>query len=77
MVYSDSFDICVYDLGGGERIRDIWDNYYAEVHGVIFVVDTDDTQRKAEVCLLLIPMREGLVADQSSVRAKTRDFGTS
>ncbi|KAK6046292.1 hypothetical protein COOONC_16199 [Cooperia oncophora] len=31
MEYSDEFTIKVYDLGGHERIRDIWTNYYAEV----------------------------------------------
>ena len=25
------FNVTVYDLGGGARIRDIWKNYYAEV----------------------------------------------
>ena len=24
-------DITLYDLGGGARIRPVWDNYYAEV----------------------------------------------
>lgn len=52
MIYSEGFDIVVYDLGGGERIRDIWENYYAEVHGVIFVVDTDDVQRRTEVSVV-------------------------
>ncbi|KIH51875.1 hypothetical protein ANCDUO_18030 [Ancylostoma duodenale] len=30
MDYDDNFTIKVYDLGGHERIRDIWTNYYAE-----------------------------------------------
>jgi GTPase SAR1 family protein len=33
------------DLGGGERIRGIWPRYFAEVHGVIFVVDAADYAR--------------------------------
>lgn len=31
MGYDKEFTIKVYDLGGHERIRDIWTNYYAEV----------------------------------------------
>eukprot|EP00730_Choanoeca_flexa_P001019 TRINITY_DN10442_c0_g1_i2.p1 TRINITY_DN10442_c0_g1~~TRINITY_DN10442_c0_g1_i2.p1 ORF type:complete len:556 (+),score=65.19 TRINITY_DN10442_c0_g1_i2:30-1697(+) len=37
-----------YDLGGGERIRDIWSQYYAEVHAVMFVVDSADASRYRE-----------------------------
>uniref|UniRef100_A0A0N5AKG2 ADP-ribosylation factor-like protein 13B n=1 Tax=Syphacia muris TaxID=451379 RepID=A0A0N5AKG2_9BILA len=36
--------IVFYDLGGGERIRDIWSNYYSETYGVVFVVDGTDTE---------------------------------
>ena len=38
----------IYDLGGGIRIRDIWDNYFAEAHGVVFVFDASDAARLAE-----------------------------
>lgn len=36
------------DLGGGERIRDIWKNYLAEAFGVVFLVDSSDTSRLDE-----------------------------
>lgn len=29
-----------YDLGGGKKIRDIWDQYYHDVHGIVYVVDS-------------------------------------
>jgi ADP-ribosylation factor-like protein 13B len=29
-----------YDLGGGSRIRDIWTEYYHDVHGIVYVVDS-------------------------------------
>jgi ADP-ribosylation factor-like protein 13B len=32
-------NIKFYDLGGGKKIRDIWNQYYHDVHGVIYVVD--------------------------------------
>lgn len=51
---SNTFDtptgeqITIYDLGGHSRIRGIWVNYIAEVHGAIFVVDAVDRQRLPE-----------------------------
>lgn len=34
-------DVTVYDLGGNDKIREIWSNYYGEVYGSIFVWDTN------------------------------------
>ncbi|KAE9418656.1 hypothetical protein Angca_008830, partial [Angiostrongylus cantonensis] len=48
MEYDDDFHIKVYDLGGHERIRDIWTNYFAEVHGIIYVVDISNEGRLEE-----------------------------
>ncbi|KAM8820476.1 ADP-ribosylation factor-like protein 13B [Eudromia elegans] len=42
------FEVTIFDLGGGKRIRNIWKNYYAESYGVIFVVDSSDTARMEE-----------------------------
>ena len=28
-----------YDLGGGEKIRDIWSQYFYDVHGFVYVID--------------------------------------
>ncbi|XP_076834366.1 ADP-ribosylation factor-like protein 13B [Brachyhypopomus gauderio] len=39
------FQVTIFDLGGGKRIRGIWENYYSESHGVVFVVDSSDIQR--------------------------------
>lgn len=44
----DNFEITVYDLGGGRKIRSIWQNYYAEVHGIIFVIDASAEDRLSE-----------------------------
>uniref|UniRef100_A0A915ACM1 ADP-ribosylation factor-like protein 13B n=2 Tax=Parascaris univalens TaxID=6257 RepID=A0A915ACM1_PARUN len=41
-------DIVAYDLGGGERIRAIWKNYYPEVFGLIYVIDGSDECRLDE-----------------------------
>uniref|UniRef100_A0A3Q3JZQ9 ADP-ribosylation factor-like 13b n=1 Tax=Monopterus albus TaxID=43700 RepID=A0A3Q3JZQ9_MONAL len=42
------FEVTIFDLGGGKRIRGIWKNYYSESHGVVFVVDSSDVQRIQE-----------------------------
>ncbi|XP_024150056.1 ADP-ribosylation factor-like protein 13B isoform X6 [Oryzias melastigma] len=42
------FEVTIFDLGGGKRIRSIWKNYYSESHGVVFVVDSSDVQRIQE-----------------------------
>eukprot|EP01036_Dinobryon_divergens_P025159 gene25159-33680_t len=39
MMMGDEFKIRFYDLGGGKKIRDIWEQYYHDVHGIIYVVD--------------------------------------
>ncbi|XP_071956757.1 uncharacterized protein [Antedon mediterranea] len=43
--FEKKFEVTVYDLGGGKKIRDIWKDYYAEVHGVVFVLDASDEDR--------------------------------
>ena len=45
----DKFRVILYDLGGGARIRDIWKNYFALIHGIIFVIDSSDISRVLEV----------------------------
>ena len=42
------FDVDLFDLGGGKRIRGIWKAYMADVHGCIFVVDSAAEDRLAE-----------------------------
>ncbi|XP_033867995.3 ADP-ribosylation factor-like protein 13B isoform X2 [Acipenser ruthenus] len=42
------FEVTIFDLGGGKRIRGIWKNYYSESYGVIFVVDSSDVERLEE-----------------------------
>jgi len=47
-VQIDDNVITLYDVGGGARIRDIWRNYFADVHGLVYVVDSSDPQRMEE-----------------------------
>ncbi|KAL3998867.1 ADP-ribosylation factor family protein [Acanthocheilonema viteae] len=46
-------EIITYDLGGDERIRSIWKNYYPEVFGVIYVIDGSARDRIEESGQLL------------------------
>lgn len=34
-----------WDLGGQEELQSLWDKYYAESHGIIYLVDSDDKGR--------------------------------
>ncbi|XP_014206589.1 ADP-ribosylation factor-like protein 13B [Copidosoma floridanum] len=43
-----SCSIRLYDVGGGPQIRALWPKYYDDVHGVIYVVDSNDTERLLE-----------------------------
>ena len=43
----------LWELGGGPSIRDVWTQYYASVHGAIFLVDASDGARFAEARELL------------------------
>ena len=40
--------VTVFDLGGGSRIRAIWKNYFADVHGFVYVVDSSETSKLEE-----------------------------
>uniref|UniRef100_A0A2K6GCQ6 ARF related protein 1 n=1 Tax=Propithecus coquereli TaxID=379532 RepID=A0A2K6GCQ6_PROCO len=37
-----------WDLGGQEELQSLWDKYYAECHGVIYVIDSTDEERLVE-----------------------------
>lgn len=40
MMMGDDTKVKFYDLGGEKKIRDIWSEYYHDVHAVIYVVDS-------------------------------------
>ncbi|XP_063152977.1 ADP-ribosylation factor-related protein 1 isoform X1 [Candoia aspera] len=37
-----------WDLGGQEELQSLWDKYYAESHGVIYIIDSTDEERLSE-----------------------------
>ena len=40
MMLDETLQIKFYDLGGGKKIRGIWDKYYDDVHACMYVVDS-------------------------------------
>jgi small GTP-binding protein len=51
MMLSEDTKVRFYDLGGGKKIRDIWTQYYHDVHGVVYVVDGSTPQEEMESCI--------------------------
>ena len=53
MMMGSEYKVSFYDLGGDEKIRGIWEEYYHDVHGVIYVVDStfneDDRKKHVEL----------------------------
>ncbi|CAB1115611.1 unnamed protein product [Ectocarpus sp. CCAP 1310/34] len=45
MMLSDELKVKFYDLGGGKNIRSIWNKYYHDAHGLLYVVDGADGDR--------------------------------
>ncbi|CAH8628845.1 unnamed protein product [Heterobilharzia americana] len=41
----DGIRLKFWDLGGQEELQSLWDKYYAESNGIIFVVDSADCNR--------------------------------
>merc|ERR1719245_2639198 len=49
----DKIDAVFWDLGGHASFRSVSHNYYAEVHGILFVVDAADASRLEEAKAVL------------------------
>mmetsp|Transcript_609 Transcript_609/g.1180 ORF Transcript_609/g.1180 Transcript_609/m.1180 type:complete len:198 (+) Transcript_609:32-625(+) len=43
-----------WDLGGHASFRSVWHNYYPEVQGIMFIVDSADTKRMEEAKKVLV-----------------------
>ncbi|XP_022124099.1 ADP-ribosylation factor-like protein 13B isoform X1 [Pieris rapae] len=52
LIHKDT-PVTIYDLGGGPQFRQIWSQYYSEVHGIIFVIDSSDYNRLEECKVVL------------------------
>eukprot|EP00919_Chromeraceae_sp_WS-2016_P036044 GHVR01085546.1.p1 GENE.GHVR01085546.1~~GHVR01085546.1.p1 ORF type:complete len:209 (-),score=64.35 GHVR01085546.1:165-791(-) len=45
----NGIEAVLWDIGGDIKIRNIWESYYMDAHGVIFVIDSSNTYRFDEV----------------------------
>lgn len=45
---NEGFKLNVWDIGGQKSIRPFWSNYYDSTDGLVFVIDTSDTDRLKE-----------------------------
>lgn len=43
MALGDNLAITFYDQGGSIKIRSVWEQYYHDAHGIVFVVDATNT----------------------------------
>uniref|UniRef100_A0AC11CME4 Uncharacterized protein n=1 Tax=Ovis aries TaxID=9940 RepID=A0AC11CME4_SHEEP len=49
----DNYEVSIYDLKGDMQGREIWPNFYAQAHGLVFVLDSSDLERMQEVKVIL------------------------
>ncbi|CAG80538.2 ADP-ribosylation factor family-domain-containing protein [Yarrowia lipolytica] len=47
-VIVDGMHLKLWDVGGQENLRTLWNAYYAECHAIVFVVDSTDRERLEE-----------------------------
>ncbi|XP_052519377.1 ADP-ribosylation factor-like protein 13A, partial [Budorcas taxicolor] len=49
----DNYEVSIYDLKGDTQGRETWPNFYAQAHGLVFVLDSSDLERMQEVKVIL------------------------
>ncbi|XP_037586352.1 ADP-ribosylation factor-like protein 13A [Cebus imitator] len=49
----DKYELSIYDLNGDLKGREAWPNYYAQAHGLVFVLDSSDIRRMQDVRIIL------------------------
>ncbi|PNJ40752.1 ADP-ribosylation factor-like protein 13A [Pongo abelii] len=49
----DEYELSIYDLNGDLKGWEAWPNYYAQAHGLVFVLDSSDIRRMQEVKIIL------------------------
>ena len=47
-VTTQGVKLMFWDLGGQEELQSLWDKYFSDCHGVIFIVDSADPDRLLE-----------------------------
>ena len=49
----DIYEVSIDDLKGDMQGCEIWPNYYAQAHGLVFILDSSDLQHMQEVKVIL------------------------
>lgn len=52
--YDKSLLLKFWDLGGQKSLRSMWSRYYTNCHGIIFIIDSTDSERFQECCETLL-----------------------
>ena len=42
------YELTLFDIGGGKKIRDIWSRYFQDVFGIVYMVDSTAKHRLTE-----------------------------
>ncbi|EFX86847.1 hypothetical protein DAPPUDRAFT_43340 [Daphnia pulex] len=60
--------LTAFDMSGQSKYRSLWERYYSDCHGVIFVIDSSDTMRMAVASneLLLMIQHPEMVKNRST-----------
>jgi small GTP-binding protein len=48
-VKNDNVELCIWDVGGCDKIRPLWRHYFMNTQALVFVVDMQDRERIKEV----------------------------
>eukprot|EP00922_Rhytidocystis_sp_ex-Travisia-forbesii_P058905 GHVS01087200.1.p1 GENE.GHVS01087200.1~~GHVS01087200.1.p1 ORF type:complete len:528 (-),score=128.99 GHVS01087200.1:248-1831(-) len=65
---AEEVNAVLWDLGGSEHVRSIWESYYEEADGVLFVVDSSDRDRLPQAAQCL-----HYVAGHAKMKARRKD----
>ena len=47
-IVTQGVKLMFWDLGGQEELQSLWDKYFNDCHGVIFIIDSADPDRLVE-----------------------------
>ena len=73
--YENGFKIDLWELGGAREVRPYWKNYFKNIDGIIFVVDSTDSKRFDEAALAFKKVLEDkrLIAVPIQILANKQD----
>jgi small GTP-binding protein len=54
----DNYNLTVWDLGGHPKFRSVWQRFFAELWGFVYVIDVADSARFEESAQVLASVRE-------------------